>query len=187
MFILCILCGRLLAQTTLDFTHEDMVLVHLFQEEIDKSLLFLKNRQRANGSYIYDYVPFANRQITTGVLVRQAGIMLGLAMAYDGKDESIKQGLIKTMSYFRSLSTTYTLRDTNLRILADSHEAYTGTILPLFSPEHCGWNGNIPGQFAIRDQFHLDLLNTLNFYFNFRNGLPDLINTKETYVEKINT
>ncbi|MBW7875858.1 MAG: hypothetical protein H3C47_07710 [Candidatus Cloacimonetes bacterium] len=185
ILILCILCRQIPAQTTLNFTHEDMVLVHLFQKQIDNSLLFIKNRQRSDGSYIYDYVPFANRQITTGVLVRQAGVMLGLAMAYDGQNEAVKQGIIKTMSYFRSRSTTYTLRDQNLRILADSHEAYTGAIcLYLAGALWLEWK--YPGQFLVRDQFHLDLLNTLNFYFNFRNGLPDLINTRETYVEKIN-
>ncbi len=164
---------------------EDLVLNQTFETTISRAIQFLKNRQRPDGSWLYDHLPFEGRSINTGIMVRQAGTFFALAQAWDGKDQTIKGMLTKAIQYFERNSSTFIPIEKTLRIISDTNEAYTGTICLYLAG--CFWlEWKHPGAFEFRGELYVQLMNTLVYLYNRNHGLPELINTKETYLEKIN-
>lgn len=171
-----ILCSGQLIQT-------DLILEDRFQQVIDQSLDFLIRRQKRDGSFIYDHYPFQGRTLYKGSWVRQAGTLLSMALAFDGKNQELKKSIKAAASFFKENSIAFERDGTRMRIISDNHEGYTGTIC-LFLTAYFHLHHIAPKDFPIDSSIYQELMDTLAYYHHEEEGLTRYINTKETYIEK---
>ena len=97
----------------------ELILSETHDEVIVNALQFLVNRQKRDGSWIYDAQPFTGKITYKGSIVRQAGTLFGAALAYDGKNNQVKTMLKSAMDYFQINSTPFDRRGFKLRLLSD--------------------------------------------------------------------
>ncbi len=165
-------------------TKSELILSETHDEVIVKALQFLVNRQKRDGSWIYDAQPFTGKITYKGSIVRQAGTLFGAALAYDGKNKQVQNMLKSAMDYFQIHSTPFDRRGFKLRLLSENHEGYTGTsalFLCAFFYLHHQW----PEQFPVNETIYKELMDTLEYYVLPGGGITRYMNAKESYIDRL--
>ncbi|MBT3786554.1 hypothetical protein HOF92_16385, partial [bacterium] len=163
--------------------YPDLVLKNRYQESINKSLEFFMNRQKRDGSFIYDHFPFQGRTLYKGNWVRQAGALLSMAFAYQGKNKKLKSSIDRALSFFQQNTIAFERDGIKMRIISENHEGLTGTIC-LFLSAYFHLHHNFPTRYPIDSPIYQELMDTLAYYHHVDEGLTSYINTKEAYIEK---
>jgi hypothetical protein len=162
---------------------EDLILENRFEDVISQTLKFFINRQKRDGSLVYDHLPFKGRTVYKGNWVRLAGAFLSMAWAYNGQDEDLKSSLKRLMGFFKQHSQAFEREGIRLRVISENHEGFTGTIC-LFLSGAFVLHHRYPDQFPLGEALYQELMDTVEYYHHKDEGLTDYINIKETYLEK---
>jgi len=172
----------LIADPTLN--RSDLIIQPRFDEVISNSIDFMKRRQKPDGSWVYDHLPFDGKTTFKGSLVRMAGTFYSLAVTYQGNDKELKDMIDKAIGFFTLNTREFVRRGKTLRIISESHEGYTGTICLFLS----GWlllHHKFPEEFPVDKPHYMQFMDTLEYYSDKTAGITRYINTKEDYVEKL--
>ena len=182
--ILFFLLFQFICWTNTKLDKDELILSETHDQVIIDALQFLVNRQKRDGSWIYDAQPFTGKITYKGSIVRQAGTLFGAALAYDGQNKSVKGMLKSAFDYFQINSTPFDRRGFKLRLLSENHEGYTGTsalFLCAFFYLHHQW----PEQFPLNETIYKELMDTLEYYVLPGGGITRYLNSKETYIDRL--
>ena len=103
-------------------TKEDLVFQPLYEEEISLAINFLINRQKMDGSFVYDHQPFTGESKYNGggdYWVRIAGTLMSMAFSYDGKNKKLKKSIDKSLEFFESHSIEFERKGLKLSIISN--------------------------------------------------------------------
>ena len=128
-YIFLFLCFNWIPFSSPQLTKSELILNETHDDVISQSIEFLINRQKKDGSWIYDYQPFTGKITHKGSIVRQAGTLFAAALAYDGKDSRVKKMINSAMDYFQINSTPFDRKNFKLRILSESKDGIREPVL----------------------------------------------------------
>lgn len=183
-YIIFFLFFNWITDSSPQLTKSELILNETHDEVIKQSLEFLINRQKRDGSWVYDYQPFTGKITHKGSIVRQAGTLFAAALAYDGKDSRVKKMINSAMDYFQINSTPFDRKNFKLRILSESKDGFTGTsalFLCAFFYLHHQW----PDQFPVNQSIYKELMDTMEYYALRGGGISRSMKSEETYIEAI--